>query len=88
MSYADSKRYRVPNEQSLMENPKALAILSTQDTERKQTKHKKPNTEIYEDEKHGPHENPGMNPCAHEWKVVPASMIQPLSSINLGFIIK
>jgi hypothetical protein len=54
----------------------------------RQAKHKKPNTEIYKDEQHEPHENPGMNPCAHEWKVVPASMIQPLSSINLGFIIK
>ena len=46
----------------LIDNPKKQAILSTQDTERRQTKHKDTTQKIKKDEQHRPTQNIGGEP--------------------------
>ena len=51
------KRQRKPKGQSRIDNLEKLATLGTQDTGGRQTRQK------IKDEQHGPHQNPGVNPC-------------------------
>jgi hypothetical protein len=47
-----------------MDNPETLTALGTQDTERRQTKHKKQKTKKIE--QHGPHQKRGVTSGADE----------------------
>ena len=50
-----------------MDNPKKHAILSTQDTERRQTNKKDTTQKTKNDEQHRPTQNIGVNPGCREW---------------------
>jgi hypothetical protein len=59
-----------------MYNPD-IGNISARDTGRRQTKTQKHNTENSNDEQHGPHHKPAMNPCAREVYAAPASYKTP-----------